>query len=119
MNIHYGCLVMSWFRNKNAPSINSGYPSSSDKLLSQHVLLCVHTLFDNASEKEAEMLLRAIDAETAAGAERLQLACLKISNGSLSILEIMAKETVEGDWRDILLKAGFHDDIHAHKYWNP
>jgi hypothetical protein len=50
--------------------------------------------------------------------ERFRFAALKYSNGDLSRLERAVKLAQE-DWRDLLVGAGFADDVEAHKRWEP
>jgi hypothetical protein len=50
--------------------------------------------------------------------ERFRFAALKYSNGNLSRLERAVKLAQE-DWRDLLVGAGFADDVEAHKRWEP
>lgn len=50
--------------------------------------------------------------------ERIRLAALKLSQGSINKLE-SAVELAKTDWRDLLMSAGFGHDIHAHKNWKP
>jgi hypothetical protein len=50
--------------------------------------------------------------------ERIQLAVLKRSDGSLPALQ-RAIELSKRDWRDSLVGAGFADDIYAHLKWIP
>ena len=50
--------------------------------------------------------------------ERIRIAALKGSGGTLDGLRAciaLAKQ----DWRDLLVGAGFADDIHAHLAWKP
>ena len=51
-----------------------------------------------------------------AGVERVRLAVLKISGGSLDRLWA-AVEQAQLDWRDTLVGAGFGDDPRAHLTW--
>ena len=50
------------------------------------------------------------------GLERIRFAALKLSEGRIEKL----KESIQLakiDWRDLLVMAGFAEDIHAHKKW--
>lgn len=49
-------------------------------------------------------------------AERVCAAALKTSGGSLGRLEDML-ELARKDWRDLLMAAGFGDDLAAHEVW--
>jgi len=50
--------------------------------------------------------------------ERFRFAALKLSDGSLHRLR-QAIEVAKTDWRDLLMAAGFGEDIHAHERWLP
>jgi hypothetical protein len=50
--------------------------------------------------------------------ERIRFAALKLSKGNLLGLH-KAVELAKLDWRDLLVAAGFGDDIKAHERWNP
>ena len=48
--------------------------------------------------------------------ERFQFAVLKISSGQLSKF-YQAIDLANTDWRDLLMVAGFGEDLNAHKSW--
>jgi hypothetical protein len=48
--------------------------------------------------------------------ERFRFAALKLSRGELTKL-YEAVELAQADWRDLLVAAGFGEDIHAHRAW--
>ena len=50
--------------------------------------------------------------------ERLRFAALKQSRGDLKNLR-NAISMAKTDWRDLLMSAGFGENIHAHSHWNP
>jgi hypothetical protein len=50
--------------------------------------------------------------------ERFQFAALKLSEGKLDKLN-HAIALAKADWRDLLMAAGFGEDIDAHKSWLP
>ena len=50
--------------------------------------------------------------------ERVRFAALKVSRGDLERL-VDAITLAQTDWRDLLVAAGFADDIHAHREWSP
>ena len=50
------------------------------------------------------------------GLERFRFAALKCSGGSLPALR-KAVELAKLDWRDLLVSAGFGDDVNAHLKW--
>ena len=53
---------------------------------------------------------------TEAAIERVQIAALKQSDGTMDGL-IAAIELAQTDWRDLLVAAGFAEDVQAHKRW--
>jgi hypothetical protein len=48
--------------------------------------------------------------------ERIHFAAIKLSNGNINKLK-SAIELAHTDWRDLLVSAGFAEDINAHKLW--
>ncbi len=52
------------------------------------------------------------------GLERIRFAALKVSGGDLGKLE-SAVQVAQQDWRDVLVAAGFADDVRAHEVWFP
>jgi hypothetical protein len=50
--------------------------------------------------------------------ERFQFAALKLSEGRLDKLD-WAIALAKTDWRDLLMSAGFGEDVNAHKSWLP
>ena len=50
--------------------------------------------------------------------ERFQFAALKLSNGDLDTLK-QAITLAQVDWRDLLMAAGFADNLNAHNLWIP
>ena len=50
--------------------------------------------------------------------ERLRFAALKLSQGELNKL-LDAVILAQTDWRDLLVAAGFADDVQAHLSWLP
>ena len=52
------------------------------------------------------------------GTERIRFAVLKLSNGDLNALQ-RAIDLAQTDWRDVLVAAGFGDDVAAHHSWRP
>ena len=53
-----------------------------------------------------------------AALERLQFAALKLSEGNLDKLD-RAVALANRDWRDLLMAAGFGEDVDAHKSGTP
>jgi len=50
------------------------------------------------------------------GLERIRFAVLKLSRGSIEEFS-RALEIARIDWRDVLVAAGFGDDVTAHLHW--
>ncbi len=50
--------------------------------------------------------------------ERCRFAVLKLSCGGMAELQ-KAIDLAKTDWRDLLMSAGFGEDIHAHERWFP
>jgi hypothetical protein len=53
-----------------------------------------------------------------AGIERIRFAVLKLSGGDLNALQ-RAIDLANIDWRDVLVAAGFGNDVKAHLSWWP
>lgn len=54
----------------------------------------------------------------AAQMERFRFAALKVSGGDLATLR-KAVDLAKVDWRDLLMWAGFGNDVKAHERWLP
>jgi hypothetical protein len=50
--------------------------------------------------------------------ERIRFSALKLSAGNIDKLRDAIK-LAKTDWRDLLVAAGFADDITSHRRWNP
>jgi hypothetical protein len=50
--------------------------------------------------------------------ERIRFAVLKLSGGDLNVLQ-RAIDQAKSDWRDVLVVAGFGNDVTAHHSWWP
>jgi hypothetical protein len=50
--------------------------------------------------------------------ERVRYAAMKLSHGNLDGLR-QAIELAKTDWRDLLMAAGFGEDVTEHKRWQP
>lgn len=50
--------------------------------------------------------------------ERVRFAALKLSGGDIAKLQGAIK-LAQQDWRDLLVSAGFANDLDAHKHWSP
>jgi hypothetical protein len=59
-----------------------------------------------------------VNSASEAASERLQFAALKLSEGNLDKLN-RAVALAKIDWRDLLMAAGFGEDIKAHLAWLP
>ncbi len=55
---------------------------------------------------------------SSSGLDRVRLAAIKISRGSVPRLRD-AVELAKTDWRDVLVAAGFSEDVMAHVNWRP
>ena len=81
-------------------------------------------LFDSSTIPEVEGLLAdecgnnlpLYKPATPEGLERIRFALLKISHGDINKL-LEAISLAKRDWRDILVWAGFANDLNAHEEW--
>ena len=95
---------------------------ASDFTLPPNVIKAIAFLFaPEDHETITRMLIEECNAEklystSEAGLERIQLAVLKLSNGEPDKF-LAAAELVQLDWRDVLVAAGFGDDLEAHLKW--
>jgi hypothetical protein len=86
----------------------------------------LEVLFSPAERGEAEQLLVELcgsnlpfcENSDSTSLERLRFAALKLSGGRLPAL-YSAVELANTDWRDLLVAAGFAEDVEAHKSWFP
>lgn len=67
-------------------------------------------------EAECGKNLPLISAQGALGIERVRCAVLLMSEGSLEKLNA-AVRLANDDWRDVLVAAGFANDVHDHLSW--
>jgi hypothetical protein len=58
------------------------------------------------------------EGDTPEDLERIRLAVLKLSEGDITKLRD-AVHLAQVDWRDLLVAAGFADDLQAHSRWWP
>ena len=88
--------------------------------------LRIHALFPESEWDSVEQMLLTrcgdnlplVDSTRVELAERIRIAVLKLSGGSLSALEHhIAIAAI--DWRDTLVAAGFGHSVTAHKSWMP
>jgi hypothetical protein len=94
--------------------------------LSPATLSRLKALFSPSEQSEAEELLVELcgsnlpfcENSDSTSLERLRFAALKLSGGRLSEL-YSAVDLANTDWRDLLVAAGFADDVEAHKSWFP
>ena len=92
--------------------------------ISQETMRRVAALFPMAQQEEVNTLLSTqcgnnlpgLKAYTPIELERFQFAALKLSNGDLGKLK-QALDLAKVDWRDLLMSAGFGEDINAHNSW--
>ena len=83
-------------------------------------------LFTGASREKAVSLLVEecganlpfLETATPKALERIRFAALKLSGGDLAKLR-EAVQLAQQDWRDVLVAAGFGEDIQAHEAWFP
>jgi hypothetical protein len=83
-------------------------------------------VFSSADRETAERLLVErcgnnlpfLEKLDSAELERFRFAALKISNGTIARLE-QAVKLANTDWRDLLMSAGFGEDVTAHQRWRP
>jgi hypothetical protein len=81
-------------------------------------------LFSGGEQQVAERLLLAWSAEyrdpaipaSPEGWERVRIAALRLSRGEVGQLQDAIRLGMT-DWRDLLVAAGFADDVHAHEQW--
>ena len=96
--------------------------ANNDSPLSTTVAASIAVLFDSKNfETVTEMLTEECNAKrlrttSADGLERIQLAVLKLSNGEVDKF-LAAVELAQLDWRDVLVAAGFGNDLEAHLTW--
>jgi hypothetical protein len=69
-------------------------------------------------EEDCGASLPFCEAATSESAERIRFAVLKLSRGDLGELR-SSVEHARIDWRDVLVWAGFGDDVEAHRRWWP
>ena len=83
-------------------------------------------LFESTTYERAAEILREQCADnlplwraaTPEGLERIRFAVLKLCKGEVQGLE-RAVHDAQVDWRDVLVAAGFAEDVHAHRKWSP
>ena len=82
--------------------------------LTDRTISAIETLFlEDRREQVAELLL-----SYDRGCERTWLAMLKVSNGNMQLLH-EAVTLAKTDFRDLLMNAGFGEDLKAHERWTP
>ncbi|UCG74074.1 MAG: hypothetical protein JSV45_06780 [Chromatiales bacterium] len=86
--------------------IDALFPENDRERVSEHLL---HECGDN---------LPMVDASYHQLAERIQFAVLKLSNGDFRRLTEQT-EAAAKDWRDVLMAAGFGENLVAHLAWEP
>lgn len=94
--------------------------------LSERTMAFVNLLFPNGLRKEVQDLLEIecgdnipfCEDSDKYRMERIRFAVLKLSEGRIETL-VQAIELAQTDWRDLLVAAGFGEDVEAHNKWNP
>ena len=94
--------------------------------LSEETAKRVSSIFPNTQLKEVEDLLTIECGENIPFCEnnnkyemeRIRFAVLKLSEGNLVKL-VQSIELAQTDWRDLLMMAGFGEDVEAHNKWKP
>jgi hypothetical protein len=91
--------------------------------LSEGTRTRLNALFAEADRGAAERLLvercgSTLPFSTPSSLERIRFAALKVSEGDLAALRSAVK-LANTDWRDLLVDAGFADDVDAHRAWFP
>ena len=96
--------------------------SETDSSLRPLVTAAITALFAPGDrETVTEMLTEECNAERLYTSskdlvERVQLAVLKSSNGEVDMF-LTAAKLAQLDWRDVLMAAGFGNDVEAHLKW--
>ena len=94
--------------------------------LSSETCLRLNAIFAPADLNDAEILLVEecgrnlpfYENATPESLERIRFAAMKIANGSIDRL-CDAIQLALIDWRDLLVSAGFANDVNAHLNWKP
>jgi hypothetical protein len=94
--------------------------------LSENTLERLNAVFPPALRTEAARLLEADCGENLSTSrhaasrhfERIRFAAIKLSNGRIAGL-YDAIALAQTDWRDLLVAAGFAEDVDAHMRWHP
>jgi len=95
---------------------------SETSSLPPNVTGAIESLFTPTERKTiANMMIEECNAEkiynsSEAEVERIQLAVLKLSNGDADKF-LAAVKLAQIDWRDVLVAAGFGEDLEAHSNW--
>ena len=80
--------------------------------------LCISALFDPDDREAVNSMLGELPDDTRQDALRIQLAAVRYSGGSLQRLR-SAIAVCRRDFRDLLMNAGFGEDINEHLSWVP
>ena len=94
--------------------------------ISQRTREHIDALFDEGQREQVAQRLEVECADnlplwhdkTPEGLERIRFAVLSLSGGELDGLQVYLREA-QTDWRDVLISAGFGDDLEAHTTWKP
>ena len=76
----------------------------------------IRALYAAADVPEAERLMADFAREMPPFGDRIPFAAIKLGGGDLGRLR-EAIQLGRTDWRDLLVAAGFADDVHAHERW--
>jgi len=96
------------------------------KQLSAETERRIDALFTHGQRDDVARLLRVecgnnlplLEKFDAVQLERVQFAAPKLSEGSIQKLHDAVRLAQE-DWRDLLVSAGFANDVNAHNHWFP
>jgi hypothetical protein len=95
--------------------------------LSNNTRMLLHILFQEDGDRATAASILTDDCAdglplmrpcTPEGLERIRAAVLKLSGGKLDRLKAAVREA-HVDWRDVLVMAGFANDVEAHTRWIP
>ena len=90
--------------------------------LSSEIIKVAHILFPEDSQEEVISILQndcgknVLSSNYQNEIERIQLAALKMSNGEIESL-YSAIALAQTDWRDLLMAAGFGENVKSHISW--
>jgi hypothetical protein len=111
---------------KKRSSSSAARIASSPDTLTAATLRRVDLLFAPGDRPEAARLLATqcgnnlpfLEQATPSELDRFRYAALRLSGGDLNRLR-EAIRLAKSDWRDLLMAAGFGEDVNAHRRWLP